>query len=295
MTDCTPEQFQHLSCPGVIITTSAYAQEALSWANMVYDGEINLNDISISKIESQQECLAGTFCIPKLLDVLGSRYRIQFFINKQNVVLIDDSGFVQRLVKRIRQSKVHQGETRERFLYNLITQFLSRDLGVLGDYEKRLMALDEQVSEGKLEQFEGAISPMRRELLTLRSYYDELMDLGKALEEDENHLFAKKQLKYFGTVADRADRLMSKANSLLEYAQQVRDTYQARVDAKQNESMQFLTVISTIFFPLTLITGWFGMNFDDMPGMHHGYPAVIVLCLVVLIGSIVLFKKKKML
>lgn len=72
---------------------------------------------------------------------------------------------------------------------------------------------------------------------------------GKQLEENENGFFAKKQVKYFGVISDRADRLMSKASQLLEYAQQVRDAYKAQVDAQQNNNMQFLTVISTNFLP----------------------------------------------
>ena len=51
---------------------------------------------------------------------------------------------------------------------------------------------------------------------------------------------------------------MSRTSHLLEYAQQVKEAYQAQIDARQNSNMQFLTVISTIFFPLTLITGWYG-------------------------------------
>ena len=111
----------------------------------------------------------------------------------------------------------------------------------------------------------------------------------------KNGFFAKKQVKYFGVISDRADRLMSKASQLLEYAQQVRDAYKAQVDAQQNNNMQFLTVISTIFFPLTLITSWYGMNFHNMPELKHGYPGVIILSVVVMITCIIIFKRKKML
>ena len=156
------------------------------------------------------------------------------------------------------------------------------------------MGLEERVLEGKLQGFESQIVPIRKELLTLRGYYDELTDLGRELEQDENQFFAKKQLKFFGTVSDRADRMMGRTVHLLDYAQQIRDSYQARVNEQQNRNMQFLTVISTIFFPLTLITGWFGMNFRDMPGMNNGYPWVILLSIVVIIACIIFFKKKKM-
>lgn len=279
----------------VIITDSRNAKTAMRLADMVYDGEVNLADVGFCRMETQQECLSGSLCIPKLLDVLGRRYKLLFFINQCNIVIVDDEDFASRLIFRIRRSKTNQGETRERFLYNFITQFMSRDLELLGRYERLIMSMEERVMSGRLEKFQSEMSPIRKELLTLRSYYDELMDMGKELEENENGFFAKKQLKYFGTIADRADRLMGRTAHLLEYAKQVQDAYQAQVDAQQNKNMQFLTVISTIFFPLTLITGWFGMNFRNMPELENGYPGVILLSLVVVACCVFFFKKKKML
>ena len=221
--------------------------------------------------------------------------KILFFINRHHIVIVDDDEFSYRLIRRIKRKKTRQGESKEKFIYNFMLEFISRDLELLGHYEKRIMDLEEGVMDGKIQGFQNAIMPIRRELLTLRSYYDEIMDMGKQLEENENGFFAKKQVKYFGVISDRADRLMSKASQLLEYAQQVRDAYKAQVDAQQNNNMQFLTVISTIFFPLTLITSWYGMNFHNMPELKHGYPGVIILSVVVMITCIIIFKRKKML
>ena len=289
------EQVMSDGRPSVFITDSRHAPRSMEMAGMVYEGEISLAEVGFCKLETQQECLAGSLCIPKLLDVLGSRYRMLFFINQHHIVIVDDDDFAKRLIIRIRRSKTNQGDTRERFLYNFIGQFMSRDLELLGRYERLIMGMEERVADGKTEGFQSKISPIRRELLTLRGYYDELMDMGKELEENENGFFARKQLKYFGTIADRADRLMGRTGYLLEYAQQVRDTYQAQVDAVQNKNMQFLTVVSTIFFPLTLITGWYGMNFQNMPELKHGYPGVILLSLIVVAVCIIFFKKKKIL
>lgn len=289
------EQLELEERSAVFLASSDEAKQAMQMAGIVYEGEISLSDISFCKIEAQQECLAGSFYIPKLLDVTGERYRMLFFINKKNIVIVDDDNFARRLILRIRRRKIRQGKSRELFIYNFVTQFMTRDVELLSKYERTLMQMEENISDGKIENFQNEIMPIRRELLTLRGYYDEIMDMGKLLEENENHFFARKNLKYFGTMADRADRLMGKTAHLLEYAQQVRDAYQSQVDAEQNRNMQFLTVISTIFFPLTLITGWFGMNFQNMPGLADGYPWVILLSLVVLIALIIYFKKKRML
>lgn len=294
MEPITPEELRESDRSVVVVCNGAEAPEAMALAGMNIEGELSLEDVTFCKIESQQECLAGSLCIPKLLDVLGSRYRIQLFINQRHILIVDDGDFSLRLITQIQHSRTQPGITREKFLYHFLTQIINRDLEVLSQYERRLMGLEERVLEGKLQGFESQIVPIRKELLTLRGYYDELTDLGRELEQDENQFFAKKQLKFFGTVSDRADRMMGRTVHLLDYAQQIRDSYQARVNEQQNRNMQFLTVISTIFFPLTLITGWFGMNFRDMPGMNNGYPWVILLSIVVIIACIIFFKKKKM-
>ena len=291
----TAEEWAEDQVPAVFVTDSKHADEVLAKAGIIYENEIQIAKIGFCRLENQQECVTGTLCIPRLLDVLGSRYRMYFFVNRSNIVLVDDEDFSDRLIRRIQQKRTHQGETKERFLYNYIAEFMSRDLEMLVAYERRLLRMEEDVSQEHIANFQTKLMPLRRELLNLRSYYDEIMDLAKELEENENGFFLKKHLKYFGTLTDRADRLMSRTNHLLEYAQQVKEAYQAQIDARQNSNMQFLTVISTIFFPLTLITGWYGMNFKDMPGLEDGFPFVVVLSVVVIVGCIVIFKKKNIL
>lgn len=286
------EEWEADQVPAVFITDSRHADEVLEKAGIIYENEIQISRIGFCRLENQQECVVGTLCIPKLLDVLGSRYRMYFFVNRSNVVIVDDEDFSIRLIHRIQRKKTHQGETKERFLYNYISEFISRDLEMLVAYERRLLRMEEDVSQEKISVFQTKLMPIRRELLNLRSYYDEIMDFTRELEENENGFFLKKHLKYFGTLTDRADRLMSRTGHLLEYAQQVKDACQAQTDARQNSNMQFLTVISTIFFPLTLITGWFGMNFKDMPGLENGYPLIVALSIVVIIVCLIIFKKK---
>lgn len=286
------QEWESNQVPAVFITDSRHADEILKKAGIIYENEIQIAKIGFCRLENQQDCVVGTLCIPKLLDVLGSRYRMYFFVNRSNVVIVDDDDFSIRLIRRIQRKRTHQGETKERFLYNYISEFISRDLEMLVAYERRLLRLEEDVSQEKISDFQTKLIPVRRELLNLRSYYDEIMDLSRELEENENGFFLKKHLKYFGTLTDRADRLMSRTGHLLEYAQQVKDAYQAQVDARQNSNMQFLTVISTIFFPLTLITGWFGMNFRDMPGLDNGYPLIVALSIVVIIICLIIFKRK---
>ena len=123
---------------------------------------------------------------------------------------------------------------------------MNRDLEYLVQFEKKLMELEEAVHRDHTENFQSSIATIRRGLLILRGYYDEIMDVGKALEENENHYFAKKHLKYFGTISDRAERLMNKTSHLLEYAGQVNDAYQATVDTIVKNCILLFCFASTL-------------------------------------------------
>ena len=78
----------------------------------------------------------------------------------------------------------------------------------------------------------------------------------------------------------RVERLHGFVEQILEHLVQIREMYQTQVDIQQNRVMTLLTVVTTIFMPLTLITGWYGMNFSFMPelGWKYGYLGIISVC-----------------
>ena len=88
-----------------VITDSAGAPRELEKSGILYEGEIDLKKIGFCKLEAQQNCLTGSFCIPWFLDVQGARYCILFFITRDKIVLVDDEGFSERMTERIRQRK----------------------------------------------------------------------------------------------------------------------------------------------------------------------------------------------
>lgn len=282
--------------PAVFVLNENEYLRVLKELNMSFEGECRIEDISFCKMETQQDCLYGTLSIPSLIDVVGLRYRLMLFINSKHIVIVDNNDFALRIIKDVRKKVFNQGDTKERFLYNFIVGFMNRGSNMLEDFERALMELDDDVvNDRTLDDFQSRLMPIRKQLLILRNYYEQLADMFKELEDDENMLFDENQSKYFGVLTDRADRLMDKTKNLLEYSIQVKDAHRDRITSQQNENMQFLTIISTIFFPLTLITSWYGMNFENMPELKHGYPGVIVACAVVLTVCVIIFKKKKIL
>ncbi|MBQ5311065.1 MAG: magnesium transporter CorA, partial [Oscillospiraceae bacterium] len=113
--------------------------------------------------------------------------------------------------------------------------------------------------------------------------------------ENDNNFFKANNLRYSHLVIQRIASLHDMASSLRDYSIQVRDLYQSRLDVKQNRIMTVLTVVTTVLTPLTVIAGWYGMNFVYMPELSskYGYPAVIILSILIVAVSLIFFKKKK--
>ena len=260
-----------------------------------YDWDICYSKISCSKAEYQTSYLTGTFCIPKILDKEGKRHEILYFLNKKFFVAIDDDGYVEKLIQNIQKGKNHQAECMERFLYNFISQILSYGSDILETYEQVMIKMEEQVMLRSLNSFNARLMPLRKNLLELHCYYEQMENVIKELKENENDYFTKEFLRYFRNLEDRAERMEKKTSKLLEQSKQIRDVYQTQMEVHQNQTMQFLTIVSTIFLPLTLLTGWYGMNFVHMPELEYGYPYVILAAAAIIIICIVFFKKKKML
>ena len=279
----------------ICIVNEAESAQLISELNIKSENEIKLSEIYFCKLDIQQDCLYGTISIPRLLDVIGSRYKIAYIITAKTLIFIENDDFTLRIIRRIQRKKNNQGDTKERFISNFISEFISGDNELLESFERELINAEDIILMDKSDEARIKLQPLRKQLLILRSYYGQITDMVIDLAENENHYFAKKQLKYFRNIADKTERLRDRADYLLEYAKQVIDLHQLKIDSKQNANMQFLTMISTIFFPLTLITGWYGMNFENMPELADGYPFVIIAAIIVVIICIIIKKKKKIL
>ena len=166
---------------------------------------------------------------------------------------------------------------------------------ILESYEKELDAIEDDMLDSSTETGLVRVNEIRSDLRELRIHYEQLIDFGQELTENENNFFKSENTRYFRLFTDRVTRLHDTATSLRDYTMQLRDMYHTQIDVKQNRIMTLLTVVTTIFMPLTLIVGWYGMNFRYMPELETkwGYPGVIVLSVAIIIGGLWFFKKKK--
>ena len=172
---------------------------------------------------------------------------------------------------------------------------LFHDQQFLECVDKELDTIESDILDGEIQDPSQRVSRIRSDLRDLRVHYEQLLDLSQELEENENNFFSKENTRYFHLFTQRVSRLHDITASLREYSIQIRDLYQSKLDIKQNRIMTLLTVITSIFMPLTLIAGWYGMNFKYMPELEYkaAYPVIIAVSLIIVIVSLIFFKKKK--
>ena len=253
------------------------------------------DEIMQTKAEANYDSITGTFSIPNRKDFSAKDDSFAFAMDEKGIVFIDDSGVVSVMVKRIAATKKWKKPSLERFIYDFFVQIVANDQRLITAYEKELDKMEDDI----LNEAEGLspdrVNEIRSDLRDLITHYEQLLDAVAVFEENENGFFSTENLRYFRLYINRIERLKDSANGVKDYAMQVRDVYKMHLDIKQNNIMTVLTVVTTIFMPLTLIVGWYGMNFKYMPELDYkmSYPILILISVSIVIGSIIYFKKKK--
>lgn len=278
----------------VVLTPEEWKKEQGSF-DIGIEMDLNTEEIHNTKAEVNYDSLTGTFCIPSRRNITENDYRYAFAIDEKGIVFIDPTGVVNRMVKKISLRKKWKVPCLERFIYDFLELIIARDLSILEGYERELDDIEGDILDDAKTADLGRVNEIRGDIRDLRRHYDQLIDLGQELEENENNFFKPENTRYFRLFTDRMSRLHDTANSIRDYTVQIRDLYHTQMEIKQNRIMTLLTVVTTIFMPLTLIVGWYGMNFRYMPELESrwGYPIVIIISLAIIIFSLLFFKKKK--
>ena len=262
---------------------------------MGIDIEPDLSEIFLTKAEVNYDSLTGSFAIPDRKNPSGDDLKFAFVLDEKGVVFIDDNDTALNIIKGVQRTKKWKLPSLERFLYDFLDQIIKDDLRLMENYENELDSMEQSIIDGEENLPSGRLNDIRSDIRYLRIHYEQLMDLAAEFEENENGFFKIENLRYFRLFINRAERPHEQSMSLRDYTMQLRDLYKAHLDLKQNRIMTVLTVVTTIFMPLTLIVGWYGMNFRYMPELdsHWGYPITIVVSVVIVVVSLLFFKKKK--
>lgn len=251
-------------------------------------------DARVCKAESRYHCLCGTIITPRHT---RGRACIAFgyLVTKGRVILCDDTGTARSAVQHLRKENPQRSWSEGSFFYEFLEWLIAKDLRHLQKLEDEMGQLEEQVLSGDLEQFNPQMTALRKETAGWIRYYTQLDDMVCEFQENEDALFDDNELRMFHMAERRIGRLNSEAQVLREYGLQLRELFQSEIDVRQNRVMKILTIVTTVFLPLTLVTGWYGMNFVNMPELtwEYGYMAIIVVSALIVGLCLWIMKKKK--
>lgn len=254
------------------------------FADEIWDSEAKVNYDSIT----------GTFSIPHRDDFERNPIQFAFALDEKGIVFIDDNNNVENLIEKI-NTKKQRLPSLERFLYDFLNQIIAEDMQMLKDYEHELDNMEYAILNDYDSITSESVYNIRSDIRDLKNHYEQLIDIAQVFEANENKFFKEENLRYFSIYLNRLDRLYETSSSVRDYAMQIRDLYKMHLDIKQNNIMTILTVVTTIFMPLTLIVGWYGMNFKYMPELEYvwAYPTVFIVSILILVASLLYFKNKK--
>ncbi len=277
-----------------VLTSAEWEKEQDSFA-MGIDIEPDPSDIHSTKAEVNYDSLTGSFFIPNRQDLARPCQKFAFALDEKGIVFIDDSGAANEIIAEIRKTKKWPLPSLERFLYDFLEQIVKYDRDLLEHYDEELNKIELAIIQDKENVTPERVNEIRSVIRKLRIHYEQLLDFGQELEENENNFFKHDNLRYFRLFSNRIARLRDSTVAISDHAAQIRDIYKSHLDIKQNRIMTVLTIVTTVFMPLTLIAGWYGMNFKYMPELDSvwGYPIVILVSVLIVIGSLLFFKKKK--
>ncbi|KUK14221.1 MAG: magnesium/cobalt transporter CorA [Synergistetes bacterium] len=139
------------------------------------------------------------------------------------------------------------------------------------------------------------IHELKRNLIELRRSIWPLREILNLLYKEKPDLIKEETIPYLRDVYDHIIQVIEIIESLRETTGGLLDVYLSSVSNKMNEVMKVLTIIATIFMPITFIAGIYGMNFEYMPELkwRWGYPVVLIAMLIISLGMIIYFRRKK--
>jgi magnesium transporter len=220
--------------------------------------------------------------------ILGTNFVISF---QEDIGDIFDP-----LRERIRSGKFQIKKRNADYLaYSLIDAVVDNYFIILEKLGEKIETLEEELLDNPSPVTLQTIHQLRHKLITLRKSIWPLREVISRLERGESSLFDKSTIVYLKDVHDHTIQVIDTIETFRDMASGMLDIYLSNMSNKMNEVMKVLTVIATIFIPLTFIVGIYGMNFEFMPELkwHLGYPLIWSIMIIVALGMMFYFHRKK--
>jgi magnesium transporter len=161
--------------------------------------------------------------------------------------------------------------------------------------EEQVEGLEEELVVSPTPDSLQKISRLKKDMIFLRKSVWPLREMINTLEQSESVLIKEPTRIYLRDVYNHTIQVIDTLETFRDLVSGMIDIYLSGLSYKMNEIMKVLTLIATIFIPLTFVVGLYGMNFKNMPeiGWEYGYYSVLVVMAVMVIGMLTYYRKKK--
>jgi magnesium transporter len=178
--------------------------------------------------------------------------------------------------------------------YSLLDALVDGCFPILERYSDRAEELEELILENSKPGLLNEIHQLKRDLLLLRWVMWPMREVVQSLQRDPHECMSETTRVYLRDLYDHVVQIIEIIETYREIASDLTDTYMSSVSNRMNEVMKMLTLIGTIFIPLTFLAGVYGMNFDYLPelGMKWAYPAFWLVCTALTILMLFYFRRR---
>jgi len=249
------------------------------------------------KLEEQENALVIILNSIYLNNKEVKTAQISLVINEDVVVSFQEKGTeaLEPIRERIRMMKGKIRSSGSDYLaYTLIDAIVDKYLAVLEDLGIMIENLEDKLIEEPAQGDLEMIQEYKKEMIFLRKIVWPLIQIDNKLIRSRSDYIKESTEIYLKDVYDHLTQVIDEIEVLRDMLSSMLDIYMSSSSNKMNEVMQVLTIVATIFIPLTFIAGVYGMNFKYMPelDMKMGYPIVMIVMFVVAVMMLIYFKWK---
>lgn len=247
-----------------------------------------------TQIEIHSDYIYVAFSIPTR-DISKKKNVFDCIMFKNRIIFVDDSCYVEKIIELLFDTGNKKNYSLGKFFCEFISHLILKDLTFLEEIEGKLSKIENIVINHNFDKFNSKLAQVKKSLLVYYRYYSQLLALCDNIKATESDFFNKDTIRLISLFSQRVERLKTETELLREYSIQIQDMYQTEVSVRQNDIMKVLTIVTTIFLPLSLLTSWYGMNFKYMPELEtkYGYYVIMLVSIIIVVISVAIFKKKK--
>jgi magnesium transporter len=232
----------------------------------------------------------------KLLSVKNLNIYVQqlnIIVSEKVILTVFESPYsgLEQLKMHIQDKPITQMDT---LLYGILDAVLDDYNLVFDEWSTHVDKIEEELLDSNDKSHMKLLQSFKKQLFLVYRSISPLRDVLSRIAHNEIEFMSDVIALYHRDILDHLIQVLDEVDLYRETLNTMVEVYLSSVSNRTNDIMRVLTIISTVFIPLTFIVGLYGMNFDYMPELKqpYGYPIVIVVMIAITVGLIAYFKRK---